>query len=220
MSNTKQTPSTWRDPWAYAQAVGYLALAAALLRAHGPATWCKLWEAVSGQTAAAWVQAVGSLVAIGIAVWVSRQQHNSAMRAVKRQGELQAHQAGLVVLELLKAVVDRVATTNLKLETLAKLKQRARLGERAFEVRETATLIRALEAVQLQLLPPQLVIIVMSSTSTLRQHTDNVQEAFVRAAHETEVFFQQFKELQEAALGDARKDLAQAKALAPKLEEN
>jgi hypothetical protein len=169
---------TWRDPWFWVAMVLLCALVVP------PVVILCPW--VKSESAA---QAVGSVVALAMAVWLARKQHLSAMRAIKRQGELQAHEAGRVVLELVRATVDRVTSTNEKLDTLAKLRARARRGGQAFEVRETASLVRVLEAVQLQLLPAELVVLVMSVTSSLRQHTENVSQAFDRAAAETEESF-------------------------------
>lgn len=76
-----KAPTTWKDPWTYAQMVGAAAFAAALWRAHGPGTWSAFWETISGQTAAAWVQAVGSIAAIAAAFSVaSRGQRREERR--------------------------------------------------------------------------------------------------------------------------------------------
>lgn len=102
MAETKQTPSKWADPWTYAQIVGYLALGAALLRGFGPRTWSALWDAISGQTSAAWVQAVGSIAAIVFATRIATQQsaaqHRTAMAVIDRQVRLERASAGMALL--------------------------------------------------------------------------------------------------------------------------
>lgn len=50
-------------------------------------TWLLQWPCLNQQLWAAWIQAVGSIAAIGAAVWISRAQSKRALELAKFQGD-------------------------------------------------------------------------------------------------------------------------------------
>lgn len=70
-------------------------------------TWIG-WCALGAEAQAAWVQAIGSVVAIALAVAVPAYQHWSATRKERRQLDLRARSLGLAILADLETVGSRL----------------------------------------------------------------------------------------------------------------
>lgn len=129
---------------------------------------------------ASWVQAVGSIVAIGaaagIAIWQSRKQHKSSLELLRTEHRFARTEVARTLLvlstnslRLLKSYAAQLANSDAV--------HKAADGRIYFDLNELRVVEGAVHAIPLHTLPHDLVGLTMMVSSTLRQFRENIERA-------------------------------------------
>jgi hypothetical protein len=123
---------------------------------------------------AAWVQAIGSIVAIGIAVWVSHQQSKNSLNVIRVEHRLTRTELAKALLSLstnCKQLLDHITAQFPDRETCHFIAD----GTNHFDFNELQVVEHAVSAIPLHNLPHRLISLTMMVSSTVRQFRENVQ---------------------------------------------
>lgn len=115
---------------------------------------------ISSEAAPAWIQAVGSVGAIGAAIWISRSQYNQD-RALERKRERDSLGAALVLAERSLDLVDECLTTDAY--------EYFEADEFLYDSREFEQVATALRSVPVHEFPPSVVLAIMSAAQSATQ---------------------------------------------------
>lgn len=128
---------------------------------------------------AAWVQAVGSISAIGIAIWLSRTQHQSSLAVLKAERSLARLEAARALQELSIAAHRLLESSTRAFPDRQSVHDTAE-GRRFFDFGELRVVEGAVQAVPLHALPHDLVRLTMILGSCVRQFRENIELAIPR----------------------------------------
>ena len=135
---------------------------------------------LSGSEWAAWVQALGSVVAIlgavGIAVWQSNRQHQDSLSLLRAEKRLARTESAKALLSL-SAGALRVLEHSAKSFPDRQSVYDTAEGFRHFDFGELRMVEGAIQAVSLHTLPHELVTLTMIVSSTVRQFRENIEGA-------------------------------------------
>lgn len=150
----------WKEPWYWAQILGYLAFGVAVARAYWPGTVKELWDVLSGATAAAWVQTVGSIAAIVFALKAAREQsdrqHTTTMAALKEQHRRDRFATGKAAVVLLSRAEGVFRTVRKEVSNVATLRK-GRFNLQMGGMGELRDLMTELDRIEVHMLPSVIV---------------------------------------------------------------
>lgn len=172
---------------------------------------------LSSSDLAAWVQAVGSILAIlsaaGIAVWQSRAQHKSALAVHREESRHARREAAKSLLVLCRNCVRAAEHFTAELSDREAVYLVA-TGEKHFDFEELTALRDAASSVQLHQLPDVLIGPAMALAATVRQLRQTI-DIGLREHHRmnSDAYVEFFKVLGEmtasltATVGDVQKEV-------------
>ena len=154
---------------------------------------------------AAWVQAVGSILAIlgafGVAVWQSNRQHKSALNLMREQHKVDRTELARTLLTLGTCCLNLLNSYAKQLYDRESIHNAAE-GQIRLDLNELRTVEGAVHAIPLHSLPYQLVGLTLLLRSVVRQFRENVELALKkhRAANaaEFEKFFAALSHMQQS----------------------
>ena len=140
---------------------------------------CFLSDLTSSEWAA-WVQAVGSIVAIagsvGIAIWQSKQQHKASMALLLAEKRFARIELAKAILSLSTSALQLLKYSTKAFPDRQSVHDTAE-GRRHFDFGELRVVEGAIQAVPLHTLPHELVQLTMIVNSTVRQFRENIEFA-------------------------------------------
>ena len=129
---------------------------------------------------AAWVQAIGSIVAIvgavGIAIWQSKQQHKASLVPLREEKKLARTELAKALLSLSTGALRLLEHSTKAFPDRQSVYDGAE-GYRHFDFGELRVVEGAIQSVSLLTLPHELVRLMMIVNSTVRQFRENIEIA-------------------------------------------
>ena len=151
---------------------------------------------LTSEELAAWVQAIGTILAIlaaaGIAIWQSNEQHKLARIMHKEESRHDRIEQAKTLLALCRSCTSAVKHMRKQLHDREAIHRIAEKRE-YFDIGDLQALVSAVTAIPLHALPDALVMHALILGSAIRQYQQNLSEAFhrhrVMEAKDFDIFF-------------------------------
>lgn len=167
----------------------------------------------------AWVQAVGSILAIavsaGVAIWQARESREQTLFTIDQQRKADNLRMARTLIEIAKNALKLQKYVAGKLDTREKIYRAAEDNRLPFDMPQVVALEAAFDRIELHLLPSNLIAPTLIFASNFRQFRAKLDMLFdmyrkLDAAHFTD-FFETMQAMQESmrlTVADLEKELA------------